>query len=111
MSAATQSDFLGAEPADTNIDTLCIDTIRTLSMDAVQKANSGHPGTPMALAPVAYTIWQDLLRYDPADPVHGRVGNRFRAERWARVDAVVFAVVLGGGCASLAKTGRRTRRR
>ena len=68
MSAATQSDFLGAEPADTNIDTLCIDTIRTLSMDAVQKANSGHPGTPMALAPVAYTIWQDLLRYDPADP-------------------------------------------
>ena len=68
MSAATQSEFLGAEPADTNIDTLCIDTIRTLSMDAVQKANSGHPGTPMAMAPVAYTIWQDLMRYDPADP-------------------------------------------
>ena len=68
MSAATQGDLLGAEPADTNIDTLCIDTIRTLSMDAVQKAKSGHPGTPMALAPVAYTIWQDLLRYDPVDP-------------------------------------------
>ena len=68
MSAATQSEALGAEPADTNIDTLCIDTIRTLSMDAVQKANSGHPGTPMALAPVAYTLWQDMLRYDPADP-------------------------------------------
>ena len=68
MSAATRSEPLGAEPADTNIDTLCIDTIRTLSMDAVQKANSGHPGTPMALAPVAYTLWQDMLRYDPADP-------------------------------------------
>ncbi|MGI4797257.1 MAG: transketolase [Janthinobacterium lividum] len=67
MSAA-QNDLLGAEPADTNIDTLCIDTIRTLSMDAVQKAKSGHPGTPMALAPVAYTLWQDMLRYDPADP-------------------------------------------
>ena len=50
------------------IDKLCIDTIRTLSMDAVQKANSGHPGTPMALAPVAYTIWQSFLRYDPDEP-------------------------------------------
>ena len=50
------------------IDQLCIDTIRTLSMDAVQKAKSGHPGTPMALAPVAYTVWQDVLRYDPQDP-------------------------------------------
>jgi transketolase len=45
-----------------------IDTIRTLAMDAVQKANSGHPGTPMALAPVAYTLWRDFLRYDPATP-------------------------------------------
>jgi transketolase len=52
-----------------DIDTLCVDTIRTLSMDAVQKANSGHPGTPMALAPVAYELWQNHLRYDPADPV------------------------------------------
>ena len=54
--------------AGSGIDKLCIDTIRTLAMDAVQKANSGHPGTPMAMAPVAYTIWQDVLRYDPADP-------------------------------------------
>ncbi len=51
-----------------SIDALCIDTIRTLSMDAVQKANSGHPGTPMALAPVAYTLWQKFLRYDPDAP-------------------------------------------
>ena len=51
-----------------SIDLKCINTIRTLSMDAVQKAKSGHPGTPMAMAPVAYALWQDVLRYDPADP-------------------------------------------
>ena len=51
-----------------DIDLLCINTIRTLAMDAVQKANSGHPGTPMALAPVAYTLWQRFLNFDPADP-------------------------------------------
>jgi transketolase len=50
------------------IETLTIDTIRTLSMDAVQAANSGHPGTPMALAPVAYCLWQRFLRYDPGHP-------------------------------------------
>jgi len=50
------------------IDDLAINTIRTLSMDAVEAAKSGHPGTPMALAPVAYTLWTDVLRYDPADP-------------------------------------------
>jgi transketolase len=48
---------------------LCINTIRTLAMDAVQAANSGHPGTPMALAPVAYWLWNRLLRFDPADPI------------------------------------------
>ena len=52
-----------------SIDTTCINTIRTLAMDAVQAANSGHPGAPMALAPVAYTLWQQFLRYDPQDPV------------------------------------------
>jgi transketolase len=51
-----------------NIDTLCINTIRTLCMDAVQKANSGHPGTPMGMAPVAYNVWQNFLTYDPAAP-------------------------------------------
>lgn len=49
-------------------DELCINTIRTLAMDAVQRAKSGHAGVPMALAPVAYTLWQRFLRYDPADP-------------------------------------------
>jgi transketolase len=56
-------------PSDQDIDQLCINTIRTLSIDAIQKANSGHPGTPMALAPVAYTLWQRFLRFDPADPI------------------------------------------
>jgi transketolase len=51
-----------------DIDLLCINTIRTLAIDAVQKANSGHPGTPMGMAPVAYTLWQQFLNYDPADP-------------------------------------------
>jgi len=50
------------------LDTLSINTIRTLAIDAVQQANSGHPGAPMGLAPVAYCLWQDFLRYDPADP-------------------------------------------
>src|SRR5215212_8143194 len=50
-------------------DVLAITTIRTLAMDAVQAANSGHPGTPMGLAPVAYTLWQRFLRFDPEDPI------------------------------------------
>src|SRR3977135_1271429 len=56
-------------PDSNGFDTTCINTIRTLAMDAVQEANSGHPGAPMALAPVAYCLWQQFLRYDPAEPV------------------------------------------
>lgn len=59
----------GHNEAHFKIDELCINTIRTLAMDAVQAANSGHPGTPMALAPVAYCIWQRFLRFDPQDPI------------------------------------------
>ena len=55
--------------ASNELDATCINTIRTLSMDAVQAANSGHPGTPMALAPVAYCLWQQFLRFDPQDPI------------------------------------------
>src|SRR3982751_2115588 len=51
-----------------SIDDLCINAIRVLSMDAVQKADSGHPGTPMALAPLAYVLWSRHLRYNPANP-------------------------------------------
>jgi transketolase len=51
------------------MDQLCINTIRTLSIDAVQQAKSGHPGTPMALAPLVYTIWNRVMRFDPQDPI------------------------------------------
>jgi transketolase len=52
-----------------DLDQLCINTIRTLAIDAVQAANSGHPGTPMALAPLVYTIWNRVMRFDPQDPI------------------------------------------
>src|ERR1700761_3174878 len=70
MTPADDSTSLAAATAlgERDIDQLAIDTIRTLSMDAVQKAESGHPGTPMALAPVAYTLWSRFLNYDPAEP-------------------------------------------
>ncbi len=55
--------------SDADLDLLAINTIRTLSIDAVQAANSGHPGTPMALAPLVYTIWNRVLRFDPKDPI------------------------------------------
>jgi transketolase len=64
--APEESDY-GADYGE--IDQLAINTIRTLSIDAIQKANSGHPGTPMALAPVAYVLWQRFLRFDPAEPI------------------------------------------
>src|SRR5213595_70304 len=60
---------MSATPPDASIDQLAINTIRTLSIDAIQKANSGHPGTPMAMAPVVYTLWQRHLRFDPEDPI------------------------------------------
>jgi transketolase len=51
------------------IDQLCINTMRTLAIDAIQKANSGHPGTPMGMSPTVYCLWQKLLRFDPEDPI------------------------------------------
>jgi transketolase len=52
-----------------DLDQLCINTIRTLSIDAVQQAKSGHPGTPMALAPLVYTLWNEVMNFDPKDPI------------------------------------------
>ena len=63
MVASEQAVVTGSQ-----LDTLCINTIRTLAIDAVQQANSGHPGAPMGLAPVTYCLWQEFLRYDPEDP-------------------------------------------
>jgi hypothetical protein len=54
--------------ANQDLDLLSINTIRTLSIDAVQQAKSGHPGTPMALAPLVYTLWNRVMRFDPQDP-------------------------------------------
>ena len=63
-------EVLGSETQQQGaVDQLCINTIRTLAMDAVQQANSGHPGTPMALAPLVYTIWRNFLRFNPQDPI------------------------------------------
>ena len=56
-------------PTQTEMDQLAINTIRTLSMDAVQAAKSGHPGTPMALAPLVYVLWNRVMRFDPEDPI------------------------------------------
>jgi transketolase len=55
--------------AEIGIDQLCVNTIRTLAIDAIQQANSGHPGTPMGMAPTAYCLWQRVLRFDPQDPI------------------------------------------
>ena len=63
------------------LDELCVNTIRALSMDAVQQANSGHPGTPMALAPVAYVLYTRVMRHNPRDPAwpaHGECNWRKR---------------------------------
>ncbi len=59
----------GKSAADMKIEQTTINTIRTLAMDAVQTANSGHPGTPMAMAPVCYTLWNEFMRFDPEDPI------------------------------------------
>src|SRR5919197_5471165 len=59
---------MSAQATDVRLDELCVNTIRTLSMDAVQKANSGHPGTPMALAPLAYVLYTRVMRHAPQHP-------------------------------------------
>src|SRR5208337_2435290 len=59
----------GTAMTDAQTAQLAINTIRTLSIDAVQAANSGHPGTPMALAPLVYTLWNRVMRFDPKDPI------------------------------------------
>src|ERR1700754_2203671 len=66
--AAGVLDQRSSDPRDADLDLLAINTIRTLSMDAVQKANSGHPGAPMGLAPVAYTLYTRIMRHNPSDP-------------------------------------------
>ena len=79
--------------AQPEVNQLCINTIRTLSIDAVQQANSGHPGTPMAIAPLVYTItiWNRVIRLDPADPIWL---NRDRSLGWKLVAALLACRLL-----------------
>jgi transketolase len=69
VTTATELRTAPKTDAQKQIEQLAVNTIRTLAMDAVQAANSGHPGTPMALAPVVYTLWQRILRFDPAHTI------------------------------------------
>jgi transketolase len=69
MDLAAEVVRTASKSTNDTLDHLCVNTIRTLAMDAVQAANSGHPGTPMALAPVVYCLWQRFLRFDPTHPI------------------------------------------
>jgi transketolase len=94
-----------AAAGEQDLDKQCIDTIRTLAMDAVQAANSGHPGAPMALAPVAYELWQNHLRYDPADPLWpGR--DRFVLSN-GHASMLLYALLFLAGVEAVGKDGRR----
>src|ERR1700757_4700180 len=89
------------------LDTLCITPIRTLAIDAVQQANSGHPGAPMGLAPVAYSLWQDVLRYDPEDPTWP---NRDRFVLSAgHASMLLYAILYLTGVRQVNKEGEGTR--
>jgi transketolase len=92
--------------ADKPIDTLAINTIRTLSMDAVQAANSGHPGTPMALAPVTYVLFNETLRYDPAQPAWA---NRDRfVLSCGHASALIYSMLHLAGVKQLGDDGQPT---
>ena len=87
--------------ADDKMIQTAINTIRTLSIDAVQQAKSGHPGTPMALAPLVYTIWNRVMRFDPAGPDLAQPRS-VRALQRSRLDAALVRAPshqdTGGGC-------------
>ncbi len=92
--------------SESSIDDVCVDTIRTLAIDAVEKAKSGHAGAPMALAPVAYTLWQEFLRYDPADPTWP---NRDRFVLSAgHASMLLYGLLHLAGVSSAAQDGTNT---
>jgi len=91
------------------LDELAINTIRTLAIDAVEAARSGHPGTPMALAPVAFSLWNDVLRYDPAAPLWpGR--DRFVLS-CGHASALLYALLHLAGVRQLGPDGQPTGQR
>ncbi len=89
-----------------HIEQLAINTIRTLAMDAVQAANSGHPGTPMALAPVVYTLWSEFLRYDPDAP-NWPARDRFVLSA-GHASMLLYAVLHLAGVKQVDSSGRDT---
>src|ERR1700723_1567662 len=89
------------------LDTLSINTIRTLAIDAVQQANSGHPGAPMGLAPVAYCLWQEFLRYDPADPTWLN-RDRFVLSN-GHASMLLYAMLYLAGVRQVEKQGHMTK--
>ena len=92
--------------ATESIDQLAINTIRTLSMDAVQAANSGHPGTPMALAPIAYEVWANQMSYDPAAPLWP---NRDRyVLSCGHASMLIYSMIHLAGVAELDHDGKPT---
>src|ERR1700726_1880148 len=94
-----------AAESHADIDRLCVNTIRTLAIDAVQKAQSGHAGAPMGIAPVAYTLWQEFLRYDPSDPLWA---NRDRFVLSAgHACMLLYSVLHLAGVERLEKDGRK----
>ena len=95
-----------AHPPMNSTDQLAVDTIRTLSIDAVQKANSGHPGAPMGLAPVAYSLWQEALRYDPAAPAWP-ARDRFVLSG-GHASALLYSLLHLAGVVELDRAGRPT---
>ena len=103
---STQTETKRAASPAGAIEQLAINTIRTLSMDAVQAANSGHPGTPMALAPVAYVLWNEVLRYDPAQPLWP---NRDRfVLSCGHASMLLYSVLHLAGVKQLDRDGRPT---
>src|SRR5580700_624904 len=86
-----------------DIDQLAINTIRTLAIDAVQKADSGHAGAPMGLAPVGYTLWTRFLRYDPARPLWPN-RDRFVLSN-GHASMLLYALLFLGGVEAVDKQG------
>ncbi len=95
-------------PASDTIDALAINTLRTLAMDAVEKAKSGHPGAPMAMAPVAYTLWNRFLRYDPDAP-HWPNRDRFVLSA-GHASMLLYGVLHLAGVAATDKNGKALNR-
>jgi len=88
----------------TQLDTTCINTIRTLAMDAVQKANSGHPGAPMGLAPIGYLLWNRVLKYDPADPIWPN-RDRFVLSN-GHASMLLYSLIHLAGVRNIDRTGK-----